>query len=218
MRNKWLTGGLGLLVAATLLTGCNNKLKDENALLTEENQDLRTQLADRNLALESVHGELRDKDLLLAELRSDLDSMPGSSQVAANTPVDPFSGIPGVTGSVRAGEITATVESDVLFDSGKATLKSAAKRSLDAVASILNSSYAGRPIRVSGHTDTDPIRKSGYKSNHHLGFERAYAVRDYLVSRGVAANRVYIASYGPDRARSTKQASRRVEIAVVVNE
>ena len=34
MRRKWLTG-LGLLVVAAMLTGCNSNTKDENALLTE---------------------------------------------------------------------------------------------------------------------------------------------------------------------------------------
>ena len=215
MRRKWLTG-LGVLVAASLLTGCNNNLKDENALLTEENQSLRAQLNGRNAELESAHAELRAKDVRISELRRDLDDKP--TQVAANRPVDPFSDIPGVTGSVGAGEVTATLESDVLFDSGKATLKASAQRSLDQVARVIVSSYPNRGIRVAGHTDTDPIRKSGYKSNYHLGFERAYAVRDYLISRGVPSRLVYLASHGPDRARTTKSDSRRVEIVIVLNE
>jgi len=217
MRRKWLTG-LGLLVVAAMLTGCNSNTKDENALLTEENQSLREQLSDRNNALQSAHDELRDKDMHLAELQREIEAAQQSPQLTANMPADPFSNIPGVTGSVGAGEITATLESDVLFDSGKASLKQAAQRSLDEVARIISNSYRGRPIRVAGHTDTDPIRKSGYKSNYHLGFERAYAVRDYLISRGVPASSVYIASYGPDRSKATKQQSRRVEIVVVVND
>ena len=213
MRRKWVKG-LGLLLAATLLAGCNNNLKDENALLTEENQNLRAQLADRNSALEFANDEIREKDLRIASLTRDLEA--GQARPAAN--VDPFSGIAGVSGSVSAGEVTATLENDLFFDSGQASLKAASQRSLDAVAGILNSSYRGRSIRVAGHTDTDPIRKSGFKSNYHLGFERAYAVRDYLISRGVSADRIYIASHGPDRPRGSKNESRRVEIVVVLNE
>jgi chemotaxis protein MotB len=89
---------------------------------------------------------------------------------------------------------------------------------LDEVARVIIREYPGRSIRVAGHTDTDPIRKSGYKSNYHLGFERAYAVRDYLIQRGVPERNVYIASHGPNRALGSKQQSRRVEIVVVVNE
>ena len=48
-------------------------------------------------------------------------------------------------------------------------------------------------------------------------FERAFAVRDYLASKGVAGNRIYLASYGPDVPRGNKQQSRRVEVVVVLN-
>ena len=216
MRSSYRLLGLTLLTASSLLAGCNQNLADEKALLTEENQSLREQLADRNQALDSMHKELADREGEVAELVHRLAE--SRVEPAPSAPADPFGGIPGVTGSVSGGEITATVESDVLFDPGKATLKTSAKRSLDAVAQILNSTYSGRSIRVAGHTDTDPIRKSGYKSNYHLGFERAYAVREYLISRGVAPGRVAIASYGPDRALGSKIASRRVEIVVLVNE
>jgi outer membrane protein OmpA-like peptidoglycan-associated protein len=216
MRTTTRAGFVLVLVVTGVLTGCSSNLRTENALLTEENRDLRAQLDERNQALENAHQQLRDESERVAELRrqpdTNLDAAPGVGMG------DPFSAIPGVTGSVDVGEVTASVESDVLFDSGKATLKASAKRSLDQVASILNSSYAGRPIRVAGHTDTDPIRKSGYKSNYHLGFERAYAVREYLVSRGIPATRIYVASHGPDRSLANKKESRRVEIVVVLNE
>ena len=109
------------------------------------------------------------------------------------------------------------VEGDVLFSAGKSTLRDGARQSLDSVARVLTSSYAGRTIKVAGHTDTDPIRKSGFKSNHHLAFERAYSVREYLIKRGVPEGNIFIASHGPNRARGSKKESRRVEIAVVLN-
>ena len=80
---------------------------------------------------------------------------------------------------------------------------------------MLNSSYAGRPVRIEGYTDTDPIRKSGHKSNHHLGFYRAYAVRDFLIAKNVDGKRISLASFGPDRPLGSKAKSRRVEIVVV---
>ena len=67
------------------------------------------------------------------------------------------------------------------------------------------------------HTDTDPIKKSGHKSNHHLGFERAYAVMKYLVSRGVPESSIEVCSYGPNDPKSSKSTSRRVEISVVTD-
>lgn len=208
------TMSLLLAAAALMVGGCKSSLKDENAALLQENQDLRVQLDDRNIALDEANRELRDRTLEVSELRRE---MTGIQTQPASTGATGFENIAGVQGTFGAGEVTASIESDVLFDSGKATLKTAAKRALDQVISVLNTSYAGRPVRVGGHTDTDPIKKSGYKSNYHLGFERAYAVRDYLASRGIDANRLYLASYGPDRPRGSKPASRRVEIAVILN-
>jgi outer membrane protein OmpA-like peptidoglycan-associated protein len=202
------------VMALTLLGGCENSLKEQNAHLMEENEGLRAQLGERNTALETAQGELHDRDVRIAELEQQVQDPPAG--MAAGR--DPFAGIEGVTGSVGAGEVTASVASDVLFDPGKSSLKSTAKRSLDEVARVLKQQYMGRPIRVAGHTDTDPIRKSGFKSNYHLGFERAFAVREYLISRGVASHLVYVASHGPDQAMSTKSQSRRVEIAVVLTE
>ena len=126
-------------------------------------------------------------------------------------------GIPGVNASLSGNEITVSVESDVLFSSGKTALKTAAKSSLGQVASVLNNSYGSRSVRIEGYTDTDPIRKSGHKSNYHLGFERAYSVRDYLIQRGISKDRISLASYGPDKPLGSKTQSRRVEIVVIAD-
>ena len=198
---------IGAVVATLGMSGCKNSLKTENETLTAEVADLRGQLEARNAALDQCEQEKRAREQQLAELRRG-----GSGDMATG-----FENIPGVTGSASAGEVTASVESDLLFDSGKATLKANAKKSLDAVASVLNATYGTAHIRVAGHTDSDPIRKSGHKSNYHLGFERAFAVRDYLVSKGVSANRLSLASHGPDVPKGGKPQSRRVEIVVVLN-
>lgn len=204
---------MAALAGSALLVGCNDTAKQEAALLSEENAELRVQLEERASALDAAHGELRDRDRRIAELQQQLTSAP-----AAAPATDPFAGIKGVTGSFTAGEVTATIESDVLFDPGKTTLKSQAKRSLEQVAGVIRQEYGGLTVRVDGHTDTDPIRKSGFKSNYHLGFERAWVVREFLVSQGLPARNIFVASHGPDRARSTKASSRRVEIAVLVGD
>lgn len=185
--------GWVMLAGIVVMTGCANKQKDQLALLTEENENLRAQLADRNAALDANH---MDKTAAPRDLGS------------AGTPASSD----GVTWSKSAGEVRATVNSDVLFDSGKTTLKASAKKSLDSVMSVLSSQYSGWMIRVEGHTDSDPIKKSGYKSNYHLGFERALAVREYLISKGVPQNRIALASFGPDQPAGSKAQSRRVAI------
>ena len=196
----------GLLLAASMMTGCKNSTKEENAMLKQENADLQAQLAERNTALESLNAEKRSLEQQLAQVRKD-----GGTDISGLPSAD------GVKWTQGAGEVTASIEGDVLFDSGKTTLKSTAKKSLDSVAGVINGQYGGKFVRVSGYTDTDPIKKSGYKSNYHLGFERAYAVREYLISKGISPKEISLASYGPDAPKGSKTQSRRVEVSVIMN-
>ena len=206
---------LAVLGTVVLLSGCTADLQEQNMLLTQENENLRSQLGSRNAALTDAQQDLRERQSQVAQLRRDLND--AQRTAPSNTRLTGFENIPGVSAAYSNGEITVTVQSDVLFDSGKISLKSAAKQSLQTVASVLNSSYSGRSVRIEGYTDTDPIRKSGHKSNHHLGFERAYSVRKFLISKNVDASRVALASYGPDKPRGSKAQSRRVEIVVVAD-
>lgn len=202
-----------MLGAVVLLSGCTADLTEQNALLAEENENLRAQLSSRNGALTDAQQDLRERQSQIAQLRRDLNEAERSR--GPSRALTGFENIAGVSATFSNGEITVTVQSDVLFDSGKTSLKSTAKQSLQAVASVLNSSYNGRPVRIEGYTDTDPIRKSGHKSNHHLGFDRAYAVRKFLIAKNVDGKRISLASFGPDRPLGSKANSRRVEIVVV---
>ena len=198
----------GVVVGLTFLGGCSSDLERQMTLLSQENADLRQQLTGRSDDLALTREELRASERALAEQE-------GQQPLAQ---VTGFEQIPGVTASVSNGEVTVAVASDVLFDSGKVTLKTVAKGSLNSVVSVLNRSYAGRSLRIEGHTDDDPIRKSGHKSNYHLGFERAWAVREYLIDKGVEQERIALSSYGPSRPLGSKAANRRVEIVVMMME
>jgi chemotaxis protein MotB len=214
MRSLVLATVVGLTLA--VFAGCDNNKKKESDLLTDENSGLRTELDERNKALEASENERRALQMRLAELERGAASAPpatgGSTAGAGNTG---FEGVEGADISVDRGKVTVGMSGDVLFDSGKSSLRSNAKKSLDEIASVLNGRYAGQPVLVEGFTDTDPIRKSGYKSNFHLGFDRAYSVREYLVSRGVSADRIQsVTSFGPNQPLATKAKSRRVEIVV----
>ena len=213
MRCKHLIG-LGALAGVLLLVGCDNNSKDRMSLLEQENTELRDQLSERDRALEATNSDLREANRLLREQEDMYASQPVAATTGSVSTPTAFDGIEGVSTSTSGREVTITVASDVLFDSGRTSLKKNAKRSLDQVADVLRTRYNGRQVQVIGHTDTDPIRKSGYKSNYHLGFERGYSVRDYLISRGVNSEMVSISSFGPDDSLDTKSRSRRVEIVV----
>ena len=186
------------------LTGCKSG-PDANALQTE-NEDLRRQLD----AQKSENGTLK-QELDAANARANA----GGGAKGGDSASTDFAGIEGVSASKVGNEVHVSIEGDVLFDSGKTALKDNAKKSLDKVADVLKKKYAGKAIRVAGFTDTDPIKKSSYKSNYHLGFDRAYAVREFLVGKGLEGKVISLSSYGPDVPLKTKQLSRRVEVIVI---
>ncbi len=198
------------LVAATTLVGCKNNQQTVDELTTE-NESLRKQLDDRNAALESAE---RERQAAIARA-DDADKSKGAAGAAAGD--KNFTGIEGVTATQVGNELHVSIEGDVLFDSGKTALKENAKKSLDKVAAILKDKYAGKYIRVAGFTDTDPIKKSGFKDNYYLGFDRAYSVREYIIKKGLDGKVISLSSFGPDVPLKTKAQSRRVEVIVVSN-
>lgn len=105
--------------------------------------------------------------------------------------------------------------SDVLFDTGKYSLKPGAREKLAKVAGILIA-YPSLNIEVGGYTDN----VGGDDMNQTLSENRAGTVRDYLVNQGVAANSVTAKGYGntlpvaSNDNSSGRQENRRVELVV----
>lgn len=84
----------------------------------------------------------------------------------------------------------------VLFASGSANLTDSGKALLDKVAASIHEKYAGKELAVEGHTDTQPIRYSNWKSNWDLGSARALTIVQYLGGKGFDAAKVSAVSYG----------------------
>ncbi|MGA3093068.1 MAG: OmpA family protein [Terriglobales bacterium] len=105
--------------------------------------------------------------------------------------------------------------SDVLFDSGKYSLKPGAREKLAKVAGILLA-YPGLDIAVGGYTDN----VGSDSMNQTLSENRAGSVRDYLVQEGVATNSVSARGFGNTLPVATndnssgRQQNRRVELLV----
>lgn len=115
----------------------------------------------------------------------------------------------------QRGTITLPLASDVLFDSGKVTLKGGIQSKLADIAHIINREHPGKEVWVIGHTDTDPIRKSKWKDNWQLSTERGLAVTRFLIEKGVSAKNLVAAGRGEHHpAGNSKAKSRRVEIVV----
>ena len=207
-------GGIALLALSTGIGGCNNSSKARLSALEQENLELRSRYRESQTALDAAEADRTSLDGELRASREEADRLRMTDY--GDTGTTGFEGIEGVTTATLAtGEIVLDIAGDVLFDSGKTSLKNSATQSLDRIASILNSDYPSRQIRVGGHTDADPIRKSKWKTNERLSSERALSVEEYLASRGVDNSRMFVAAFGSTYPKSTKSSSRRVEIVVL---
>ena len=127
--------------------------------------------------------------------------------------------------TTKPGGEKVTVAADALFDFNKATLRPEGKAKLDEVVTKANSLNLEVVIAV-GHADR--IGSAAY--NQKLSEKRAASVKDYLVSKGIPANRVYTEGKGskqpvtkPGQCKGPKSAKviaclqpdRRVDIEII---
>jgi outer membrane protein OmpA-like peptidoglycan-associated protein len=109
-----------------------------------------------------------------------------------------------------------TLSGSVLFVSNKSDLLPGAQLKLDNVAEALATQDSESKIVVEGHTDS----QGGASYNQELSQRRAQTVRDYLVTKGIASDRVTSQGFGltrpiADNASAEGRANnRRVEIVV----
>jgi chemotaxis protein MotB len=73
-------------------------------------------------------------------------------------------------------------------------------------------------LRVDGHTDNRPIKSAQFPSNWELSASRAIAVVQYLISKGIPAQRLVAAGFGefqpidPSDSDEARSKNRRIEM------
>ena len=116
----------------------------------------------------------------------------------------------------EARGMVITLSGSVLFASGKFALLNTAMTKLDQVAEALKAQDADKRMVVEGHTDS----QGSDKVNQPLSLNRGNAVRDYLVSRGVASEKITAVGLGSTRpivdnkSAENRANNRRVEIII----
>ena len=174
-------------------SGCTFVFQRGRRSDVEKIEDLSRQLADLGQA----------KELLEQRLKQEIDDKQVSLAMA------------------EKGLVISFV-ADVLFDSGKAKVRSEAHPTLDKVARVLIENVPGNDIGIEGHTDNEPIKYSGWKSNWELSTARALSVLHYLIdNKGISPLRVSAIGYGEYRpvtsnvSKEGRQLNRRVEIVIL---
>ena len=229
-RTRLTTLTVAVVMAAMSAAGCGKQeiqqlqgrvraLEDDNVKLQAQRDGAQQQLAAAQTRGTELSGQLDGKDLEIESAKtgrdkavSDLEALKKERTAAPDA------------GGWKAGAIGAEISigSDVLFSSGRATLTTAGKRALSNVASGILTNHSGQNIRVYGHTDADPIRKTKnlWADNLDLSSNRAMAVTRYLISKGIKGSLIESIGMGSTRpvagnkTAADKKKNRRVEIMI----
>ena len=163
-----------LEAAMQRVSGLEQELKAAGVNLEETNKKLSTvsaSLEEREKALAEYQARAKQLELIKARfetLRKKLDALTKL----------------GLAVNIRKNRMVISLPGDVLFDSGRETLKKDGIDILQKVASVIQAdkSLLGRDYQVAGHTDNKPFSGGPYKDNWGLSLMRAREVLMFLVS------------------------------------
>ena len=173
---------------------------DEKKVVARTSAELgrtKTELAAQTVALRDEKSRREDAEKRAAQAAADLAKFATVKQEARG--------------------MVITLSGSVLFASAKWDLLPAAQVKLNDVASALTRQDPHSTMVVEGHTDS----QGSAAYNQDLSQQRARAVRDYLVTRGIAGDRISAQGFGPTRSIADNASpegranNRRVEIVVL---
>ena len=131
---------------------------------------------------------------------NDKDGILDANDLCPNEP-ETINGFEDEDGCPDKGEVKVILEGDeikildrVYFDTAKATIKERSFSLLNQVALTLRANPQITLIEVQGHTDD----RGGDDYNRELSDQRANAVRDYLIGKGIDAKKLKARGYGED--------------------
>lgn len=196
-----------------------NRVVGANQSLQSERDALRDQLASRSLELQNWEARVQDLQGRAAEAAWIKEQKERLSKLISDYQAGGSLAIDGVEVMRTAEGVSFRVQGEILFNSGQAEVTEGGKATLQQLVRVLNEE--GKRVRIEGHTDSDPIRRSRWKSNLELSVSRAVAVADHLIASGVSADQVAVAGYGEHRPAvegtddAAKRQNRRVEILML---
>ena len=198
-------------------------------VLNQQIAALRRQLAALEEALDASEKKDKDSQARIADIGQRLNvALAQRVQELSRYRSDFFGRLRAILGNrpdIRIVGDRFVFQSEVFFDTGKATLDKAEGRTeLDGLASALLELEKKIPgeiawvLRVDGHTDVRPISSPQFKSNWDLSAARAISVVQYLVGKGVSPQRLVAAGFGefqpidPEKTDDAYGRNRRIEL------
>lgn len=186
-------------VSIMFFTGCAT-LQDPYSIIAAQKQEieqLKAELEHRKKEFEATQNKL------MQELKSQIEE--GKVKIE----------------NLKRGLVLTLLE-DILFDSGKAEIKSEGKETLTKVARVLKEACPDRDVSIEGHTDNVPIKYSGWRSNWELSTARANSVLHFFIDEcGIRPQRLRVAGFGEYRPVASndtekgRRLNRRVEIVIL---
>jgi len=190
--------------------------------------DLRRKLDQLEADYERLKAQLRTRQDVGA-LEDEIARLKNTiRELTENPPVDltrlDLRGLGGVAMNPATGGLM--LEDDVVFDSGRATLKETFKPVLRRVAQEIKTKFPDHYIFVDGHTDRQKINKSARENpdNWYLGMRRAHAIMCFLrddpeckfdQEKFVITSPGYTQPVPGEESKYESRANRRVELRVV---
>lgn len=221
-----------------------DELQTRASSLDRDNQELVTRLTQeqqRAKVLEDqvsvIREQLSGTAAQLARLREDkksgeqkVQALTASLQRQGGTTITPNNSLLQALPAINLPDVYARRDGDVirvelpsyrLFEAGNARLLPGAQQTVTAVATEVLRTYPDQIIGIEGHTDSDPMRNSAWRNQHHLSLGQALAVYDVLLTQvRVPAQQLFVAGHGanhPLYSNATtpgKQRNARVELVV----
>ncbi|MCC6547749.1 OmpA family protein [Candidatus Sumerlaeota bacterium] len=210
------------LAAAQADAADKANLGGEIAALKTQISDLKNALQQAQDEADALRQQINDKETQVGDLRNKVDVLQTSlnAKDEATDALKKQLADMNVKLEETSRGLQMTIVDSLLYTPGKAELSNEGHDLIAKVAGILKEKFPNRELLVEGHTDNQPIKMSGWRSNWELGAARALTMLHELVEvHGIDPAMVSASSYGefrPSTTNATAEGRRDNRRAVIV--